>query len=175
MTHLALAAAVLVSTLASSLWAQVRIVRHGEDRLVGITEVDVLVTSTAAMAACDVNAADAQQQALRALREGGLKATASHKARSSHYSVVVEIQTSAVADSCSSSLLSELVAEVAGIPEADNSAAPGAWGSLLIGAMPLARESALVISARVAHDATVQQAIARQVRALAARVRSANR
>ena len=154
--------------------AQVRVVRHGDDRLVGIAEVDVLVSTETADRSCPVDIADARQLAVSVLRDGGVRASASQKARSWHYSVVVDIQTSAMAGPCASSVSSELVAEVAGVPEADKALAPGTWGSLLVGPMSLARETTLVISARVAHHASVRQAVAAQVAAIAARIRSAN-
>ena len=153
--------------------AQVRVVRYGDERLVGVAEVDVLIV-TSPVAGCRVDSAEAQELVLRLLREHGVRATASARARSWHYSVVVTVRTAPSADACVSAVSSELVAEVAGIPEADKVAVPGAWGSLLMGPMPLAHDMTLVISSRVTHDADVGRAVETQVTAIADRIRSAN-
>ena len=108
------------------------------------------------------------------LRRAGVSATLSEVARSSPYSLVIEVHTAPAGELCASAIATEVVAEVSGIPEADRFAPPGRWGSLLVGAMPLLSEKALVIRNGVEHDAAVRGALEQQVAAMAARIRSAN-
>jgi hypothetical protein len=166
-----LAVLLLVATAAH---AQVRVVRHGDDRLTGISEVDVLVTGNTSLPRCAVSTPHVQQRAVDALRRANVTATRSDKGRSWYYSVVIDIHSAHTDDACATALTTELVAEVAGIPEADRDAPEGQWGSLLMGAMPLLSEKALVIAPDVEHDSAVQKMIAAQVAAIAARIRSAN-
>lgn len=153
---------------------QVRVVRYGDDRLTGINEVDLLVTGDVAHGRCAVNRAAIERAAVQALTASKVKASVSGKARSFHYSIVTDVITREAGSGCASGITTELVAEVTGIPEADRAAAPGVWGSMLVGVMPLARDNALVIAPAVEHDSAVQRAIESQVAAIAARIRSAN-
>jgi hypothetical protein len=165
--------AVATLLLSASLASQVRVVRYGDDRLAGIDEVDVLVTEESDGRGCPFTRPTAQERAVGALRAANIKATSSDKARSSHYSVVIEVERTETPTVCASAITTELVAEVSGIPEAERDLPPGTWGSLLVGVMPLARDKALVIGPALEHDAAVQRAIESQVEALAARIRSA--
>jgi hypothetical protein len=160
--------------MSASVAAQVRIVRYDDDRLKGIGEVDVLVLQSSSQGACRVSRPTLQNRALGALRERGVAATVSEKARSWYYSVVIEIHSGSQSSVCASAVSTELVAEVAGIPEADNAAPPGSWGSFLVGGMALLKDKTLVIGTALEHDAAVQQAVEAQVAAVAARIRSAN-
>lgn len=159
--------------LTASVASQVRVVRYGDDRLAGIDEVDVLVTDGSDGRGCAFTRQTAQERAVRALRAVNIKATSSDKARSWHYSVVIDVERTELSAICASAITTELVADVSGIPEADRELPAGRWGSLLVGVMPLARDKTLVIGAALEHDAAVQQAIESQVAALAARIRSA--
>lgn len=172
MTPLILVPTLLVSVVTSA--AQIRVVRDGDDRLHGIAEVDVLVEVAAPVARCIVTLAALQATARDALRLAGVAATLSQKARSGFYSIVVHARSESAGTTCAAAVATELVAEVTAIPEADTAAAPGTWGSLLKGMMPLVRESALVITAPVAHDASVERTVRAQVAAIAARIRSVN-
>jgi hypothetical protein len=168
-----LAVLAVLSLAVTSLAAQTRVVRHGDDRLTGIDEVDVLLASAPA-AACAVASAPVQQRALRALREAGIRATISQSARSWHYSVVIDLRGQAAPGGCATAVVTELVAEVRGIPEADTRLSPGQWGSLLVGYMPLLRDTSLVIGPAVEHDAAVQDTVFAHVAAMAARIRGVN-
>lgn len=169
------AAATLAVMFASAMHdGQVRIVRYGDDRLIGISELDVLVTVQAPRPQCAVSTTALQRRAVDALRASGIQVTVSDKARSSDYSLVIEVRSDGMAGTCSSALATQLVTEVSAIPEADRNLPPRSWGSLLVGAMRLAGENALVIAQDREHDSAVQKAVAAQVAALAARVRSAN-
>jgi hypothetical protein len=164
-----------VVCLVASLTAegQVRVILYGDDRLRGITEVDVVVT-VLGDSACTVSRAGLQTGAARTLRDSQIRATVSDKASSWHYTVWITVHKSAAGNGCASAVTTELVAQVEGFPEADKYAPPGAWGSILIGPMSLVRENDLVTSAPREHDAAVQTATLAQVTALAERVRRAN-
>lgn len=159
--------------LSVSVTTQVRVVRAGDARLAGIDEVDVLVMEDSDGRGCTFTRLAAQERAIRALRAANIKATGSDKARSWHYSVVIDVERAETATVCASAITTELLAEVSAIPEADRNLPAGAWGSLLVGVMPLARDKTLVIGAALEHDAAVQRAIEIQVAAIAARIRSA--
>jgi hypothetical protein len=155
--------------------AQVRTILYGDDRLAGISEVDVVVTVAGEGATpCAVSRPALQSGATGTLRTSGIRATVSEKASSWHYSVMVNVYRTAAGDGCVSAVTTELIAQVEGFPEADKFATPGAWGTILIGPMSLAREIDLVTSARREHDAAVQTAARAQVAALAERIRRAN-
>ncbi len=163
----------LLASLATT-GAQVRVVLYGDDRLKGITEVDVVVTVLGEAAACAVSRPGLQTAAVGVLQGSRIRATVSEKASSWHYTVLMTVRKSPAGDGCASAVSTELVAQVEGFPEADKFAAPGAWGSILMGPMSLVRENDLVTSAPREHDATVQAAALAQVAALAERVRRAN-
>jgi hypothetical protein len=154
--------------------AQVRIVLYGDDRLKGITEVDVVVTVTGDTAVCAVSRPTLQTGATETLRSSRIRATVSEKASSWHYTVLLTVHKSAAGDECASAVTTELVAQVEGFPEADKFAAPGAWGSILIGPMSLVRENDLVTSPVSEHDAAVQAAARAQITAIAERIGRAN-
>src|SRR4029078_1864534 len=124
---------------------QVRVVRYGDDRLAGITTVDVVVILTGDET-CGLRPGAVQESAVAALRRAGIKATASAKASSWFHTVYLRLDSGIAANECVTAVETELVAQVQGIPEADKSAGPGAWGSLLVGELSLLRESALTIS-----------------------------
>lgn len=154
--------------------AQVRVVRHGDDRLAGIHEVDVLVTGSGADSPCRIDVAAVQSRAIAALTTAGIKATVSEKARSWHYSVVIDVRGGSSDGTCATALATELVASVTGVPDGDRALPAGQWGSLLVGTMPLLRHNALVIGNALEHDAAVQQSVERHVSAIATRTRAAN-
>ena len=153
---------------------QVRVVLYGDDRLRGITEVDVVVTVMGEAAACAVSRPALQTSATDTLETSRLRATVSEKASSWHYTVLVTVHQSAAGEGCASAVTTELVAQVEGFPEADKFAAPGAWGSILIGPMSLVRENDLVTSPVSEHDAAVQAAARAQITAIAERIGRAN-
>ena len=155
--------------------AQVRVVRYGDDRLTGIEEVDVLIRLASPVhTQCPVSVADLRQRAIANLATRNIKATISEKARSWHYSIVVEVRSASTGGGCASAIVTELVAEVAGMPEGDTLRPPGAWGSLLIWFMPLRRDNTLVIGSALEHDAAVQRSVDEHVAAIAAAIRTAN-
>jgi hypothetical protein len=170
--------ALLVANTVMSAAAQapVRVVRYGDDRLVGVTEVDIVVRVGQAVAdACAASPDSLQSTARDALRQAGLTATVSEKSSSWFYSVVVNVITARVDSRCVASLTTELVAEVQGIPESDLARRPGTWGSLLVGHMPLSSMSELVIVPLSEHDSAVRAAVRGQLTALATKLRAANR
>jgi hypothetical protein len=166
--------AVLLVVATSDASAQTRVVRSGDDRLTGVAEVDVLIQNSAAPMGCPVTPERLGAEAVETLRRAGIRATQSEKARSWHYSIVVTIQSARTASDCATAVAAELVAAVTGLPDADRENPPDRWGSMLIGFMPLVRESALVIGAPVEHDAAVRRMTVAHVTAIAARIRSAN-
>ena len=153
---------------------QVRMVLYGDDRLKGITEVDVVVSVTGDTSACVVSRSALQTGATDTLRSSRIRATVSEKASSWHYTVLLTVHGRADGDRCASAIMTELVAQVEGFPEADKFAAPGAWGSILIGPMALVRENDLVTAPAREHDAEVQAAARSQVTALAERIGRSN-
>jgi hypothetical protein len=154
--------------------AQVRVVLYGDDRLRGISEVDVVVTVAGDAPGCAVARPSLQTDAVGTLRASRIRATVSEKASSWHYTILISVQTRAAGNECASAVSTDLVAQVEGFPEADKFAAPEAWGSILIGPMTLVRENDLVTSGQREHDAAVQAAARAQVTALAERIRRAN-
>lgn len=155
--------------------AQVRVILYGDDRLAGITAVDVVVTVTGDFATqCAVSRVELQTRAAETLRAAQIRATVSEVASSWHYTVTVTVRNGLAGGACVSALSTELVAHVEGFPEADKFAAADAWGSILIGTMSLVRENDLVTSPLNEHDVAVQAAATAQVAGLAERVRRAN-
>lgn len=168
-------AALVLALSTANLTAQVRVVRYTDDRLVGIDEVDVLVTvPPSPQGTCPVDRTAIQQSAVTALRARNVKATISEKGRSWHYSVLVDLLLAPAASACATAITTELVAEVAGIPDADNARPADAWGSLLVGFMSLWRGNALVVRDHGEHASAVQQAVDAHVAAIASGIRSAN-
>jgi hypothetical protein len=155
--------------------AQVRVVRTGDDRLTGIHAVDVLVTVSGANSdGCAIHSAPLESLAVQEMRAAAVEATVSTKARSWFYSVTVDVRPQRVAGSCAVAITTELVAQVDGIPEADRYGSPGSWGSLLVGVMPLLRETALIAPAPGKRQAAVETAVRGHVAAFAAKLRAAN-
>lgn len=154
--------------------AQVRVVRHGDDRLAGIREVDVLVDA-AGDGACAPMPEPLQQAAVDALRQRGLGATVSEKAPSAFHSVVITVRTLPAAAACVAVVASELEVPVDGVPEEDRYLPPGAWGSLLIGSMRLLWEHALVETPPAARHTRLDAAVRTQMTAIASRILAAQR
>lgn len=155
--------------------AQVRVVRYGDDRLSGIHEVDVVVHTTSPNGEwCGPSRETLQSVTRDTLQNAALQATVSQHASSWFYSVVLRALGARVDNGCVTALIIELVAEVQGIPEADRSAVPGAWGSLLVGHMPLVATSRLVTTPEREHDSAVREVVRDQVTHIATRLRAAN-
>ena len=155
--------------------AQVRVVRYGDDRLVGISQVDVLVnTDQTGSPSCAPDRIVLQSAALDTLRAAGLKATISEKARSWFYSVIVTASSTSAASQCATFLSTELVAAVQAIPEADGHGAAGAWGSLLVGSLSLISARDVVTSSPRDHLEIAQMRLRTQLERIAARIRAAN-
>jgi len=166
-------AAILAPGLDALQGPHVRVVRYGDDRLSGITAVDVVAGDMRANA-CGLSQAMLQETALTALRAAGMTASVSERASSWFYTVYVTAESSAADGQCVTAVSTELVAQVDGIPEPDRGAAPDAWGSLLVGQMPLVRESALVSSGRAEHAGRVASTLGAQVSGIGARIRAVN-
>ena len=173
--NVALATMVAAALVHSASASQVRVVRYGDDRLTGITHADVLVTLAGDTAHCSVDRARLQRLAVDTLRAAGLEASISETARSWFYSVVVRTNTATVSSACATAVTAELVAQVDGVPEADRRGPAGAWGSVLVGALSLVRETALVTSTPAEHPAPVDSALRVQLTTIGARIRAANR
>ena len=170
----ALAPAAMSSTPRSRT-ADVRVVRYGDDRLTGITTIDVVVPDLDAHAAsCGLSRVELQDAAVASLRAAGIKASVSGRASSWFYTIYVTVGAAAEDDRCVSSIGAELMAQVEGIPEADRHAAKDAWGSLLVGQMSLAREGVIISSSRAGHRARAEASVRDQVGAIGARIRAVN-
>jgi len=154
---------------------QVRVVRHGDDRLAGITQVDVVVSVAGDAMRCPIDRSRLQQTAVETLRVARVKATVSEKASSWFYSVLVTTHSAAVGAACASAISSELIAQVDGIPEADRQLTAGAWGSLLVGPLSLIRETAMVTSPASVHAVPVQTALRAQLAAIGERISPAQK
>jgi hypothetical protein len=142
-------------------------------RLSGITAVDVVVSEMNANA-CGLSRAALQDSAVTALRAAGTTASVSAKASSWFYTVYVTAESSAADGRCVTAVRAELMAQVSGIPEADRFAPQDGWGSLLVGEMPLVRQSAMVNSSRTGHAAQVDAVVREQVTAIGARIKAVN-
>jgi hypothetical protein len=169
-------AGILLLVLATSplAEAQVRVVRRDDDRLRGIRRVDVLVRDLAADAECGLDRRTLQDTAVEALEATGLRAAVSAAAPSWFYTVDIEARALQVGDQCVSSVTADLVAHVDGSPDADRGLPGNAWGSLLVGAMRLVHESALMAAPRGQHAARVAGELRARVTAIGERVRQAN-
>jgi hypothetical protein len=154
---------------------QVRVVRYGDDRLTGITQVDVVISTTSDAARCSTDRSHLQQASIETLRTSKITATVSEKTSSWFYSVLITAQAAAVGDACATAVATELIAHVQGIPEADRHVVPGAWGSLLVGTLSLIRETAMVASPATEHAGVVKTALVAQVAAIGERISLANR
>ena len=152
--------------------AQVRVVRHGDERLAGIAAVDVLVNIGGDGSACRPQRQALQAAARDVFRTRGLAATVSEAAPSDAHTVRVIAQSAAVGRTCVTALSTELVAHVAGIPEGERQLRD-AWGSLLIGELSLLDKRALVRSAVRGHHQEVARQLRQQIDAIATRIRGA--
>jgi hypothetical protein len=76
---------------------------------------------------------------------------------------------------CATALATALIAHVEGIPEADRHAPGGEWGSLLVGALPLIEDLAVIQSEPANHAARVRIELRKQISAIGERIRLANR
>jgi hypothetical protein len=163
----------LIAALAGA--TQVRVVRHGDDRMTGIREVDVLVLPDAGTPArCALARQSLQHSAASVLREAGIAATVSERASSWFYTLRVTTASLEVGGHCVTSLMTELVAAVRAVPDADEQAAPGTWGSLLVGEMVLARATDLIHTRDTAHQQSCIERLRAQVTGIASRVRAHN-
>src|SRR5690606_24181629 len=93
-----LSAAILVDLA----FAQVRVVRRDDDRLAGISQVDIVVDvlEPSQAEACALDRGDLQQAALAALRDGRLAASVSDKASSWFHTLEVTVSTGAAGTWC---------------------------------------------------------------------------
>ncbi len=154
--------------------AQVRVMRYGDDRLALVTAVDVVLDPLRADSARCGIARDALQQAVvGALQAEGMSASVSEKASSWHHTVFVTASTVFSDGHCATGLVTELMAQVEGIPVSDRGAPPGQWGSLLVGQLTLIRHNGIVSSKASAHAADVRAMVREHARAIAARVGAA--
>ena len=154
----------------------VRVVRYGDDRLIGIAAVDVVVDPVRAEAArCGVTREALQQIAMETLGTTGLKASISEKASSWHYTIYVTASPVISDGHCATGLVTELMAQVEGIPAADRQAPAGQWGSLLVGQLTLIRHNGIVSSRASAHAADVRSVLREHLLAIATRVTTANK
>lgn len=162
------------SLLCPAAQAQVRVVRHDDDRLRIIAAVDVVVhVAGEADSRCPLSRPAFQRTAVAALRAASIPATLSERAPSEVYSLLVHVQSVTAGAGCATAVTSELVAQVNGVPDNDPAAAGGAWGSILVGQMTLLRETSLHSAAAGELEAVAQQAIRAQVTRIAGRVRDA--
>jgi hypothetical protein len=162
--------------LAGSAEGQVRVVRHGDDRLVGIREVDVVVrTSGAGDDECAVVRDAVARAAAESLRDAGVRATVSGASPSWYHSLLITVATAPAPCGCSSAVVIDLVAHVRGIPDADASVPPDAWGNLLVGHMPLATTTDVATASAAAHQHALEQIVRARAAALAARMRAQSR
>jgi hypothetical protein len=156
--------------------AQVRVVRYGDDRLTGITRVDLFVEEIGADGGtCGLLRSTVQTTSLAALRGSGLQSSISEKSSSWFYTVQVRTESAIAGTQCVTSIASELVAQVDGIPEADRFAPLDRWGSLLVGQLLLLRETRLLASERSTHAADVQSVLNAQMRRIGERIGATNR
>jgi hypothetical protein len=170
-----LACALLTAGFPTTADAQVRVVRHADERLTGIREVDVLVRGVGAEAdGCEAIRHTVEATAAERLRAGGVRATVSEVAPSWHHSLLITLSSAATPCGCSTALVIDLVAHVRGMPDADAHAAPDAWGSLLVGYMPLSSTTDVVTASAPTHPHAIEQLVRTRVDALAARIKSKN-
>lgn len=165
----------LVGSAAESA-AQARLVREGDDRLKGITTVDVVIDPVRPEAArCGVTREGLQQIVLSTLGPTGLKATISEKASSWYHTLYVAASTVISDGHCATGLVTELMAQVEGIPLEERQAPAGHVGSLLRGQLTLIRHSGIVSSRAAAHAADVRSVLREHLQAIATRVMTANK
>lgn len=156
--------------------AQVRVVRRGDERLKGITSVDIVVTGLdAGPSRCGLDKASLLRDSARLLNGPGLRATISEHASSWFYSVTVDVRSTLLQGRCATALSTDLIAHADGIPDADRHAPPEEWGSLLVGEITLIHELAVVQSEAAAHADGVAASLRKQISSMKDRIRLANR
>ena len=162
---------VALSGVAAAAEAQVRELRHGEDRLKGITAVDVAIDPVSADAArCGIARVRLQEAAMETLTAAGLRATLSAKASSWFYTVYATVSSVRSGGQCSSSVVTELTAQVQGIPEADRQVPADRLGALLVGQLTLIRHNGIVSSRAAAHTGQVRALLREHLTDIARRV-----
>ena len=165
-----------LSSLAAAGYQQGREIRQRDDRLKGITAVDVTIDPVPADAArCGITRELLQKTALQVLRETGLKATLSEKASGSYYTVYAMVASVRLAGQCASSVVTELTAQVEGVPEAERHAPSGQPRSLLVGQLTLIRHNGIVSSRIAAHAGPVQSLLREHLTGIATRIAAANK
>jgi len=179
MTLIAAALAVVVAVQGNGLPSgqppRTRVVRHGDERLVGITAVDLVVTPLSYDAGrCALQTDLLAAQGVTALSRPSLKATFSATDSSWFYTVFVSATTILVEGRCVTTVSSRLAAQVDGMPEADQIAPAGAWGSLLVGRLPLIEQSSAVVGPASSHLREVLDALRQQLLVIACRITTAN-
>jgi len=156
--------------------APARIVRQGDDRLKGITAVDVVIDPMRAEAArCGVNRDALHQVVIHTMSPTGLKATISEKSSSWHYTIYVTVSTVISDGHCATGIVTELMAQVEGVPVTDKQTPPSEWDSLLVGQLTLIRHNGIVSSRRSAHAADVRSMVSEHLLAIGTRVMAANK
>ena|SRR5688500_4782743 len=144
---------------------QVRELRHGDDRLKGITAVDVVIDPVAADGTrCGLAREAIQQVTVTALQSAGLKATVRENASSAFFTVYVTATTVRSGSQCATSLVTDLMAHVEGAQDG---------GLALVGEMSLIRHQGVVSSTRAAHTAQVHSVLSDHLKAIGSRVASA--
>jgi hypothetical protein len=174
--HLAMliVSAALMSDLSAGA-GQARVVLQGDDRLKGITAVDVVIDPLRAEAGrCGVRRDALHEVVIQTLRPTGLKATISEKSSSWHHTIYVTVSTVISDGHCASGIVTELMAHVEGVPVADNQRPPTEWSSLLVGQLTLIRHNGIVSSRRSAHAADVRSIVSVHLLAIGTRVMASN-
>jgi hypothetical protein len=146
--------------------AQIRVVRSGDSRLVGISMVDVVVETRASPDAksqrCLPPRDELGRLAVATLSAATLKATLSDRASSWFHTVYVLGHATLVDGTC-----------VNAIPDADTQRPSGQWGSLLRGDLSLTRDGVLV-SSPPSDPSPLLDALRGQLTRIARRVAAAN-
>jgi hypothetical protein len=147
--------------------AQVRELRHGDDRLKGITSVDVVIDPLAADGSrCGLAREAIQQVTVMALQSAGLKSTVRENASSAFFTVYVTATTVRSGSQCATSLVTDLMAHVEGAQDS---------GSVLVGEMSLIRHQGVVSSAHSAHTSNVHSVLRDHLKAIGTKVATANK
>ena len=174
--HPLTAALVLSAALPFTADGQVRVVRRGDERLKGITTVDVVVTGIDTTATqCGLDKPALLRESATRLNGHGLRATVSERASSWFYTVVVDVRSDRTGDHCATALSTDLIAHVDGIPEADRYAPAEEWGSLLVGDVTLIHDLAVVQSDASGHAVATVSSLRKQMSSIRERIRLANR
>jgi hypothetical protein len=155
---------------------QGRVVRSGDERLKGIEAVDVVIDPVPPDSVrCGITRDALQQITVDTLNSAGLKATLSEKSSSWFYTVYATASTVRSSGLCATSIVTELTAQVAGIPEAERNAQPGQMGSLLVGPLTLIRHNGIVSSRASVHATHVRSVLSDHLSGIAQRVTAANK